>query len=421
VPLDPYPRTPNPSWDEPAWFIDPVNGDDTHNSGTTSLLPLKTYKNGLLEKWRTTSPLLSQDTTVTFMTDQPDTSDPVVVLAQTGSGGFTLKGALQAVPGASGSFSAVVVKDRGTGVRWNVTDNTKAANFWAAFVGHIVHDTTADCYFWVEADLGGATAQVSEPMASAVGNSQPAMVPAASGNAYQVLSPTRVNVVRFSPVTANGFDPVLQHIWAFSSGDAMVADTSVQMTECRIDSFWNGGFSVPSVANSYLLGVSLGGGYMVGGVITFLLVVLQGGEVTIDGDILVDAPAMAVDGTLVVGAAFFANDIEVPNITSVGAANGALYVSDNAIYLVAALWGPAGVHAHVGGDVGYGGAAASAFLNAGGLMLDGASVASSYDLTTGLWTPNIALTPTNLDTATAGGGFGDVAYGVRGTKLRRIA
>jgi hypothetical protein len=162
------------------------------------------------------------------------------------------------------------------------------------------------------------------------------------------------------------------------------------------------------------------GAAVAGGIIAFEFVVTSSPPVTIDGDCLVDAAAFAIEGTTIVGAAYFANQIEVPKLGSVGGAIGNLYVTDGAFYGVAALWGPANITARVGGDVGYNGNAVSALLNTGGLTIDASGVASSYNLTTGLWTPGIAISQANLDLAVAGGGFGGVAYGIKGTKIRQI-
>jgi hypothetical protein len=72
------PLTPpsNGSWSVPHWWIDPVSGSDT-NSGTSSGTPLQTYA-ALAALWGTLEPALLQQTTITFLSLQPDLTDPVI-------------------------------------------------------------------------------------------------------------------------------------------------------------------------------------------------------------------------------------------------------------------------------------------------------------------------------------------------------
>lgn len=422
----PFPSSFNfASWNVGAWFIDPVGGNN-NNDGLTDLTPIKTWLE-LVRRWGTIAPLLAQDTTVTFLNDQPDLSDPVAVIGQQGqgSGSLLIKGSLTALPGGSGTFSEVDARNRATGAKWTVQDLSKPANFWAAFVGCLVHDTTANAFFWVEEDIGGSSARVSEPLTSSVDNPVPDYVAIVATDNYVILKPTKVNVVRFGINTNSGNASELRQLWIFGSGQSLSVDTSESLlTECRVDSFTN--FEFGNLANCYAFGLEMAGGFIAGGVITTILAVVGVAEVVIDGDCIVNASGgtLGIEGTLVVGAAFFAaGGTDVPSVNNAGASNGQLYVSDGALYGTAAFWGPASLAVHVGGDLGYTGLATPALLNTGGITLDGVGTASSYDLVTGIWTPGIAVTKAKLDAAVAGagGGFGQVAYGVRGTKIRQIA
>jgi hypothetical protein len=410
------------AWQVPAWFVDPVAGNDAAN-GTAALTPVQHYAE-IVRRWGTIAPLLYQDTTITFLSDQPDLSDPVMLLGGNAgvavTTGVVITGALTA-QGPASTFTAVTVRNRGTDTRWTFTDASKAEGWAAAFVGYLVHDTTADAWFWIEASLPGRRAQVSEPLASAVGNPVPAYVPIANGDGYQIFAPRRVNVVRFSPSSASGSAAELRHLWLFNAGGAFDSEGNTLLTECRAQPFYTAANGV-NLANSYLFGLNTPTGYIAGGVITNILTMpAGGGELVIDGDCLVNAPALGALGTIVVGAARFEAALDVPELNNAGAGVAALYVSSGALYGTAAFWGPSAIDCHVGGDVGWvGGTATVTFLNLGGLTLDGAGVASSYNLATGLWAPGIALTPANLDAATPGG-FGGVAYGVKGSKIRQIS
>lgn len=410
------------SWTVPAWFVDPVSGNDAAD-GTTSGTPVQHFAE-IVKRWGTPTPLLRQDTTVTFLSDQPDFSDPVAISASVvgSTGTFTLRGGLTAQAGASGTFTTVTPRNRATATRWTITDSSKTGAFWTPFVGMLVHDTTADAWFCVTADLGGGSAEITEPMQSAVGNPTPAYAAIANGDAYQVFAPIKVNLVEFAVPTSSGNAPVVEHVWATGPSFGILNAGFSFFSECRVDTLLSPASSESflNAANSYLFGVESDGCTVVGGAIVSELSVIWGAESVIDGDCVVLAPALAVEGTLVVGAGYFANALSVPNLGSLGGADGTLIVSGGAIYGTAAFWGPAALGAHVGGDVQYTGSAAAAFLNTGGMTLDGQTTAFSVDLTSGAWTPGVNVTPANLDTA-APAGFGGIAYGVRGTKIRQVA
>ena len=114
---------------------------------------------------------------------------------------------------------------------------------------------------------------------------------------------------------------------------------------------------------------------------------------------------------------------DIPNITSFGAGTGQVYVTNGAYYGIAALWGTGAINVHVGGELGYSGTASTALLKLSGLTLDGATTANAFNVTVnpGVWNTSISLTPANLDAAISSGGFGGIAYGSLGTKIRQIA
>lgn len=415
------------SWSVPAWFVDPVAGNDAA-TGTTALAPLKHYSE-LVRRWGTIAPLLTQNTTIEFLSDQTATSDPVAFLGQAGADGASqgvlmIKGQLVAqLP--SSTITTLTAQNRATGQKWQIRDTSlPTENFWATYVGFLVHDTTADAWFWIDSNLGNKTATISEPLQSATGgNSAPARVAIANGDSYIIYAPTRVNLVRNAGRAASGYTCNVQHIdCTFDAGGETVLDSFLNLIECKFGNFVEGSKDAASTySNCFIQGGINTSGAILGGVINAELAVT--GQLVLDGDVLVNAGPISIIDDLIVGAAYFANTVDVPNLTSLGANVGSLFISNNAFYGLAAIWGPAAINAHVGGDLGYLGTAVGAFLNAGGLTLDGVAIASSYDLTTGIWTPGIAVTPAKLDQAVGGilGGFGGAAYGNKGTKIRAIA
>jgi hypothetical protein len=407
------------SWKEPAWFIDPAAGNDL-NSGTVIGSPLQTYAE-LVKRWGTISPVLFQDTTVTFLSDQPGLTDPVAVSATCVEGGvLSIVGQLVAQGGGAGNFSAVTVENRAGDVRWTVTDGAKPANFWTAFVGMLVHDTTTNSWFWVDADLGASTARVSAPMASATGgNAQPALQAVAAADGYQVFAPTKVNLVENNSQAASGSTCVVQHLWCTSQAfGVLLAPSFLNFVECRVDGFLSGGDSAPTFSNCFLGGGIETSGFIFGGIVNTELSTLS--STVLDGDVLVNAANVQLSDSVTIGAARFQNDVEVPNLVTAQTNASNTTVSNNAPYGIAALWGSAGLHVHVHGDLGYTGTAVGSLFMTGTLTLDGAATASSYNLGTGIWTPAIVLSPTNLDTAVGAGGFGGVAYGNFGSKIRQL-
>src|SRR6266567_5503133 len=72
---------PNRAWTQAAWFVDPLNVTglaSDKNDGTTALTPVLTYNGGVAARWGTYSPRLRQNTTITFLSRQPDGTDPII-------------------------------------------------------------------------------------------------------------------------------------------------------------------------------------------------------------------------------------------------------------------------------------------------------------------------------------------------------
>ena len=422
----------NPNLLQSAWFIDPVHGNDA-NSGLTSATPIRTYKE-LLTRWGGMSPILPQSTTVTFLNDQPDFSDPVVFTGQMINDGIlTITGQLTQV--ASGTFSSIVAKNRTTGQRWNVTDSSQSAGFWTQWVGYLVNDTTANAWFWVDADLGSSTAVITEPLAQgSLNNPSPAFVTINSSDNYVIYKPTKIYLINFSPVSISQYTSILSHIWIIGpSGlggfDNTFTQTFTFMLESRCDTTYNQLLGL-SGAGSTTTNSWLGGGenyasvFIFGGSVgTILASNASGASLLLDGDVAINAQFQSVQGLVIIGTAYWNGTIDIPNINSLGADTAQVYVTDNAYYGIAALWGAGAINVHVGGELGYSGTAAGALLKLSGLTLDGATTASAFNLTVnpGVWNTGISLTPTNLDAAISSGGFGGIAYGNLGTKIRLIA
>ena len=305
----------NPNLLRAAWYIDPVNGNDA-NSGLTSATPIRTYKE-LLTRWGGGDPILPQSTTVTFLNDQPDFSDPVVFTGQMINDGIlTFTGQLTQV--ASGTFSSIVAKNRSTGQRWNVTDSSQSADFWTEWVGYLVNDTTANAWFWVDADLGSSTAVITEPLAQgSLYNPSPAFVTINSGDNYIIYKPTKIYLINFSPISISQYTSMLSHIWIIGpSGlggfDNTFTQTFTFLLESRCDTTYNQllGLSVAPVQQQPIPGLavekSIASGFIFGGSIgTIMATNSPGTSLLLDGDVAINAAFQTVQGLVIIGTAFW--------------------------------------------------------------------------------------------------------------------
>lgn len=142
-------------------------------------------------------------------------------------------------------------------------------------------------------------------------------------------------------------------------------------------------------------------------------------EVVLDGDFVV-APACITNilGGVLIGTTYWGpSTLPVPQLTSTGAGFVTVTLSNGAFYATCALWGPATLDVHTGGEVHYTAPATVCFLQTGGILLEGATTAVTRNGTA--FAVGIALTPANLDKSVGAGGFGGLALG--NTALTKIA
>jgi hypothetical protein len=127
------------SWTTPAWFIDPSNRSGTANDTndcTTATTPCRTYAE-VARRWATTSPVLGQDTTITFLSSHVDDSDPVyltpvledgaalVVQGAFGSDQRVTTGAPTGLVALSGTGGHTTTLTMAGGSRWGMSSSTR--------------------------------------------------------------------------------------------------------------------------------------------------------------------------------------------------------------------------------------------------------------------------------------------------------
>jgi hypothetical protein len=436
----------NQFWSQATWFIDPANFTgfaSDNNTGLDATHPVLSYNGGVVAKWGTNAPLLRQNTTLTWLSTQPDDTDPVIFLPVMVGFIVTVQAQLTASQLVhSGALSSVVLLDRATG------QLLQADLGFAATPGQLIKNTTAGktSYAWVYKNVTGTTFLISQPYAPAAPPdvNPPAQVTNwANGDTYALYEPTGVNLVRVSPTIAE-FDsdgdlfPAQVQIYQLRgmSADGVIGDNNfylgndVAVTESSFDTIVvsesaGNDDEVCDGVNLYLgagvyntTGANQISLQIVGGV-TVQSIVPGACSWTFFGDAIVDVTGTGPGISLTLGSSvvagggrctildsvYIAGTIGLQSVVQCGGFGGPIYGPGTLDSVgTARILYPGGA-----------GAAAVTFLNAGGLKVNGQSTA--WAVTTGdpaVWHGGRALTAANLDATIAGGGFGGLATNIGG-------
>src|SRR5271166_2401505 len=348
----PPPAQPNPAaLLQPIWFVDPsdVTGNASdNNTGTTALAPLLTFAE-IVKRWGTNEPTLNQATTIIFLSDQPDFSDPVDIAPISNQYNLTIIGTPTVLAtGTIGVYnSRLTTGGYATGTLDNFT-SPEIADF-TPYTDLMVQTTSAT--FWISPDettasFPASTAYVSAPMQTIAPGSgaylspgdgfsaslvpPPAWVVPTAGETFSIVQPCRVFVTRlqFDVSSTIGHSPsngigteangiILQNIWvpiqapapgvSFVSGELVGENMFFQ--QCRIDAatplelgIWR-----MSKTNCDFTDLATGNTRYYGGIVAF------GGPLqtyfgqTYDGDVIVRfglaelSPAQVILGTVYSG------------------------------------------------------------------------------------------------------------------------
>ena len=431
---------PNPGpWSQATWFIDPANSTglaNDLNSGADITHPVLTYNFGVAQKWTTYSPMLRQDTTLTWLSSQPaGNGDPVIFTPIMVGVTATITaplGAAQQI--GAGVLAGVVPKNRGT------QQLLEADLGFAAPIGSLVQNTTAgkSSYAWVYLNVAGTVFALTQPLAPAALPVLDGMVPVevdtwANGDSFVVFAPIEVNIVEVDPTVAEYILPdftapvQINHVHLTSANGPFNSEafigSDVFTSECSIDplltdtsgntdefiGYWNAFVSTGAVVK-YVgsLNTVFWGGALVGRADGSLV------DWAFDFDAIVDAGPARIN--IEASQVFSSNDeIEqgtfyVAGVIRLGGDIG--FRNPGAVSGTSLVWGPGSIDvvgmSRIYYNPGAGGAMAT-FTQAGGLQLNSQASATAYDGTTGLWTILIPITPLKLDTPIGGGGFGGTA------------
>jgi len=425
-----------PSWKVSAWFIDPVNGLD-QNDGLTAATPVKSFNGGIVSRWGTTSPVLAQDTTITWLNDAPlNDSDPVVVTPIMVSAILVLQGLLNSnTLVASGVLAGTVAKNRATG---QLLTATLAASTATRML--VKNTTVGKESFAFVFEAAGAKWALSQPITAFT-------VPApeistvsevdtwADGDTYEIYALTKVNLSRVAPVMVAPPQPNFPCVVQVYHLDGETVDGSPATSNFTITDDVS---IIESSANSAVIDNALGDDLVrTLGNCAFMSGVVglpssgtdtrfMGGIVSnaasslgcaapwgFDYDAILDATGQPDFGLGSTGVqpGFVIPAMGAVYIRDVMSPTGdlAIFRSDVTPGNHAVVWGPGSFDLKWRARVIYNGLTSNAvatFKQAGALAINGSLNANPWDPITGTWQPQIAITPAALDAAYGVAGFG---------------
>jgi hypothetical protein len=413
-----------------TWFIDPVGGNDANN-GLTQPTAIKTYRE-LMTRWGTASPTLAQNTTITWVTSQPDDSDPVYFTPIIENGAFVEMTGLPTIV-HSGTLSGVVAKNRATGQLLNANIGTPVAPYVDAGTGvwgTLLHNTTRNSWCWLWNAVAANVAELTQPLAPYASFTRLGLLvehdDTANGDAYDLVQYPQTNIVMLAPTIAfydGSFNNWLQISKLRINDSFGTANNNVYVgphvglgETCLNKEIFGDPFARNvDIRPPYANVISPGGGFFparaqVGGgaygndFYSFFEFYQNN---VFDYDVILDALGPT-------------NGLQIDQ-----ALYGAVYIRQTGGWAIEVLdwgdmqtaspsgvqefWGPGTVNVNKGGTMFYSASAASKFVNAGGLQFATRTTGASIDAG-GLWHQGITLTPAHLDAAAGVAGFGGLAF-----------
>lgn len=265
-----YNVEPNVYWSQSSWFIDPQNGND-NNDGLTSSTPIQTWFE-MIRRFGTYSPVFNVAVTITFLTDQLTTNDPVFfdpVIINGGS--LTVLGTLTHITNAV--LSGVTPKNyNATGV---YPAGLLQANFGvpvSSYQGYIlVNVTQGNAVCWIDS-ASGNVATLTQPFVSNVPsfNDVPSRVNSfTNGDTVSIYKPTTIYMLNMNASGQGAVSGNITFAHLLLADPVSPGSTNgfyshlIRFVETRIDTYFQ--FSdAPSGTNDNLLNVFGSGGTLLG-------------------------------------------------------------------------------------------------------------------------------------------------------------
>jgi hypothetical protein len=406
----------------PAWFVDPQNVSglaSDANAGTTRAAPLR-HKAEIARRWGSWSPALDgalvpgSSVVVTMMSADVDGSDPWLAVPSLLNSCFLTLTADLPAPSATGSLLVVTPKVRAANQALQTTFTTTTGAF---AVGQLLDNTTRGSRAWVQADLGGGSFRISQPLtkvASVLGLLDPVADNTwANGDAITAHVPMAVCVGATGalaiPQTNASFSNGNQ-LWLLTMNDfgsptpgtgtiVFLAPNATVCAECRADATPNGG-PFCDFFNCYVVGPSgdVGVGFQFkAGVCAYPFGLLV--RSNFFEDPILSGANMVLENCQVFQGAYVPTGIVLTCTQGIQTQFGVLY-------------GGGTLNAQ-SGSVLYSSTAVSTFPLAGGLQLNGVAAGYSFATAAGVTTVHggITLTAAHLDAAAGAAGFGGYAQG----------
>lgn len=419
-------------------FIDPANVSGVASDGNpgTNALPLKSWA-GLMAIWGTYAPLLTQATTITFLSSHTDNTDPVIFYPFIGRGvQVLLRGTVLTVTG--GALAGTVAKNRTAGAN-SLLQETLIGTSAAAH--RIVNTSRANSVAWTYRSLGANAFELTQPLAAAVlGTVSPAENDLwANADGFSENTLTNVNIVNITPTILDGLGfCALQLMNVFDPAGVGGSICNLDSTTGRIDCY-EVAFQRIVAGTNPLLGLNFINCLFQGGLINTGFCNLIGGA-SLQTSLLFTLAALgqnfsSLDGDFILGCSGNATFSSPTN-----AQLGFVFLDTNVQALSGNLQLITGAY---GGHVVYGRAAKNFLMqwtsrlenNSGtfvaaltapgvltGVSLNGATNAISHtnaqpDVLNG----NVTTSAANLDAAAGAAGFGGNAYRWAGASIANAA
>jgi len=397
----------NPALLVPTWYTDAIFGDDG-NSGTSNLSPVKTVMGGIVPKWNTDSPNLPQSTSIFFLNSQTLGQEQIIISPKMGNNAnFSFLG--QYVPKGTTTIATLVPKNYSTPQILTITLTVPPAGISP---GWLIHNITRGSRATVITNTGG-TLVMSQPLVAnvlGIGAIESEDDTWAITDTVIVETKLDINLRYLNLLLSTSFNSkgliqalnVLDNSGIGNStftiesdgGPIFAIDWGVEAKGffCALDLTGGDAFC----QNVYCPNeISFGQSALLGGFCQTYIAVSKE-ESLIDNDPVIGNIIGDSATELSIGRAYFGF-----NATNHPIAAAPLILIASHIFTSSPIWwGTGQLFVSAGGKVGMRDTLnfVDVFKFTGGIDMDGLSTGNTYDPTTGVWTPNVAITPANLDT-----------------------
>lgn len=424
------------SWRVPFWAFDPTQSlpcsrdtntctQDTCGAGNAG--PCLTLGE-IVRRLGTWEPQFQQSTVLEQLSDDTNWQNPIFLKPWVGyPSTFEYRGALHQV--GTATIGAYTPLNRTAPSLGKITAQGQSGNFWAPFVTSFVVDVTANAIFWIDSDLGTATAAISTPLAPwSIAVGPPAYVTIAPGDSLILYHPTHAWCAEAGDPRYAGALTYMRHMFCDTGpqNPISLSDVAMPLIESQV-----GDATIISLCNASLaafwvndmLGSSaaepLGGvigieGTWIGGDIKIadldIGCPVNHQQVTFDGDILIkERQHLGNHALATFGRAYMGGGNALHTYASFGQMQIGVWSGGDGIYYAdSRLWGPSSLELDDGEALICQRNCAAQLILSGQLFIGTGSgqpvfsTAFQWNDTTAMWSaPAVTITPAAIDAAAA--------------------